>query len=249
MPENNGFIKLNRSKEVEHLIEEFYSKRPTAYVLLTIIALRARRSGEKHLDDLQIGEAYIGVGDYLKMGLTEQIYRTDKKYLEKYGFSTFKSTSKGTIALLCNDLIFDINPSSKLTNKLTVSQRTANGQLTTNKNDKNVKNDKKYIEEYISTFNRLFNKSYQVSEGRDMKLGLRLKRYSFSQILEALNNLSMSKWHRGDNDRKWVADPDFLLRNDEQVDKWLNSKVQNLQEKPRGDAKMLAIEALRGTND
>jgi hypothetical protein len=50
----------------------------------------------------------------------------------------------------------------------------------------------------------------------------RLECFSFSDIIKALNNLARSEWHQGNNDRGWVADPDFLIRSDEQIDNWLN---------------------------
>ena len=79
------------------------------------------------------------------------------------------------------------------------------------------------IDIFINRFNELFGSSFQVTEGRVKKLGLRLGKFTLSQILDALLALSESKWHRGDNDRGWKADPDFLLRSDEAIDKWLNS--------------------------
>lgn len=79
------------------------------------------------------------------------------------------------------------------------------------------------VDIYVNRFNELFGTSFQVTEGRVKKLGLRLGTYSLSQLLDALLALSESKWHRGDNDRGWKADPDFLIRSDETIDKWLNS--------------------------
>lgn len=95
----------------------------------------------------------------------------------------------------------------------------------TNKNDKNEKNEKKEypeIECYILEFNSLFGTAYKVTDGRTAKLKARLNSYSLDQIMQATLNLSKSPFHRGQNDRKWMADPDFLIRSDEQIDKWLN---------------------------
>lgn len=81
---------------------------------------------------------------------------------------------------------------------------------------------KKEIDLFIEKFNQHFKKSYRVTNGRTIKLRLRLKIYSIEEILQALENLASSPFHRGVNDRGWDANPDFLIRNDEQVDKWLN---------------------------
>jgi hypothetical protein len=43
------------------------------------------------------------------MGMTQQNYRTAKKHLEKMGFITTKSTTKGTLAKLVNTELFDPN--------------------------------------------------------------------------------------------------------------------------------------------
>ena len=130
-----GFIKLYRSNQVLNLLE----KRPSAFTLLTLIALRARRTNEVYFDELQIGEAYIG--DYKSYKVSMQIYRTDKKFLEKYDLATFKTTTKGTIARLIKPVIFDINE-EEITNKITINHATTSVLTTTNKNENNINNEK-----------------------------------------------------------------------------------------------------------
>lgn len=75
---------------------------------------------------------------------------------------------------------------------------------------------------FLEKFNLLFSSHYQVTSGRQKKFSLRKKAFSLEQIIQALENLASSPFHRGKNDRGWRADPDFLLRSDEQIDKWLN---------------------------
>jgi len=133
-----GFIQLNRSKETAELMKDY-----PCYMLLSLIAYRAKRTNEFTVYNLKPCEALIG--DYRSCGLTEQKYRTAKKKLEEWNFATFKATSKGTIATLTDTRIYNINvdEDSEQTNELaTNEQRTANGQATTNNNVKNVNNDK-----------------------------------------------------------------------------------------------------------
>lgn len=121
-------------------------RRPTAFLLLFLIAQRARRTIDSNFDNLQIGEAKIG--DYESYGATEQIYRSDKIFLEKFNFATFRGTDKGTIAKLIDTSIFDINvdqPNDLINEQLTDSQRATNEQLTTNKNIKKKKKINKFI--------------------------------------------------------------------------------------------------------
>lgn len=138
-----GFIKLHRySKNAEEMLR----RRPTAFLLLFLIAQRARRTIDSNFDNLQIGEAKIG--DYESYGATEQIYRSDKIFLEKFNFATFRGTDKGTIAKLIDTSIFDINvdqPNDLINEQLTDSQRATNEQLTTNKNIKKKKKINKFI--------------------------------------------------------------------------------------------------------
>lgn len=75
---------------------------------------------------------------------------------------------------------------------------------------------------FLGKFNTLFSSEYRETDGRKKTLKKRLEHYSLEQILKATENLSTSEWHRGKNERGWKADPDFLIRNDEQIDKWLN---------------------------
>lgn len=61
--------------------------------------------------------------------------------------------------------------------------------------------------------------------GRRQQLKSRLKHFKPDEIVEAANNLMASPWHTGDNpNKKKYASYDFLLRKDEQVEKWLNEK-------------------------
>lgn len=104
---NHSFIKLVRnSSKYFRILEE----RPTAFLLLSLIANRARRTNEKDLMiDLEIGEALIG--DFFAYGVTRAVYRTDKEYLIQNGFIlTTKADRRGTIVKLIDSDIFDINP-------------------------------------------------------------------------------------------------------------------------------------------
>jgi len=139
---NGSFIKLMRSKNALELM-----KRPKSFMLLAQIAQRARRTSELNIDGLAVGEALIG--DHESIGLTEQEYRTAKNHLARLGLATFEGTSRGTVARLIDDTIFDINrdaDNDRDNERPTVRQRSANDRATTNKKEnkeKNEKNEKK----------------------------------------------------------------------------------------------------------
>lgn len=128
------FIKYFPNEKAHWLLENH----PNAFLLLTLIAQRARRSN-KDADGFEIGWALIG--DHEKAGLTRQQYRTALDVLVEHQFieiicrgwkdktatieSTIKTTIKatikatikkraeGTIVKLIDSSIWDINPENK----------------------------------------------------------------------------------------------------------------------------------------
>ena len=142
-----GFIKLYRSEQAINLQHNMCANH-----LLYVIALRASRSGNPVLG-LKPGDAMLG--DYNNYGMSRQQYRTALKNLESWGYIKLNLTNKGAIASICNSAVYDINsdePNHQLTIKqpstnhqLTIKQPSTNHQLTTNKNNKNINNDKNEI--------------------------------------------------------------------------------------------------------
>ena len=97
-----SYIKLNRETA-----ESLISLRPTAYLLLSLIHLRAKRQESPDNQELAIGEAWIGDKSYC--GNKEKIYRGDKEFLKKRGFAEFRGTKAGTIAKILRTDLFDPN--------------------------------------------------------------------------------------------------------------------------------------------
>ncbi len=91
-----------RTKETEELM-----KYPPAFLLLSQIAYRARRTDEFNINNLKIWEALIW--DYEKIWLTLQTYRTAKKKLSDWGFITTQITNRWTIAKIITKSVFDID--------------------------------------------------------------------------------------------------------------------------------------------
>ena len=136
---SKGFIKLKRSDATWELLQD-----PKAFVLLTLIALRAKRTGDFNIYQLKIGQALIG--DYKACGLTRKEYRNAKGRLKRHGLADFRATNKGTIATLLDNSIYDINEevSGPAKGNHTTNQGPAEGdQEATNKNEKKGKNEKK----------------------------------------------------------------------------------------------------------
>lgn len=83
----DGFIQLNRCEKTFFLLKNF----PNAFLLLTLIALRARRTPHPY-NEMEIGEAYIG--DWNSCGLTRKEYRTALAYLERQEILLISQTNK-----------------------------------------------------------------------------------------------------------------------------------------------------------
>jgi len=133
---NHGFIKLNRTTETLELLKD-----PNAFTLLTVIALRARRTDAFNTHNLKPGEALLG--DHASYGLTRQQYRSARRRLDRWGLAAFKPTVGGTVARLLHDQVYDVNmlprqPSDN--HETTVPQPRGNRRATTNKKEKKEKN-------------------------------------------------------------------------------------------------------------
>lgn len=102
MKTSEGFVKLYR--EGLALLELSLP----AFALLTQIALRANRMDPAYsIYQLKANEALVG--DHKTIGLSRQQYRDAILRLEAHGLATFRKTNQGTIAVLTNTAIFDIN--------------------------------------------------------------------------------------------------------------------------------------------
>ena len=111
---SEGFIQQSRDEEKLYLLRYH----PNAFLLLTLIADRARRYAGGP-DGLLPGQCYIG--DYEACGLTEQKYRTAKELLKVRKHilicetcrtrqkSTTGTTTIGTLVKLISTNVYDIN--------------------------------------------------------------------------------------------------------------------------------------------
>lgn len=88
-----------------------------------------------------------------------------------------------------------------------------------------IPNKKEELEGFISVFNEKMNTRYRFTDELYKKYSVRIKTFSLEDLLLALDNMLKLPFYRGENDRKWRASPEYILRNDENVQRFLNSKV------------------------
>lgn len=131
----NGWVKLKRGDLTNSLI-----RNPNAFLLLTQIALRARRTDICYEKTLKRGQAFLG--DHQNIGLTRCQYRTALTFLKKNGFVKVEKTSAmGTVVRLISRDIFDINESATATSVATSSPVNSQ-QVATNKKTNNEKKER-----------------------------------------------------------------------------------------------------------
>ena len=103
-----GWLKMHRSAECRYLLKN----KPNAFLLLTLIAGRAKYHNKNGDDSLRINEAYIG--DHQSCGLTRQKYRTAITILVDRKHIVTRRVKNGFIAKLISTDVF--NPTSQPTN-------------------------------------------------------------------------------------------------------------------------------------
>lgn len=185
------YIKLIDSEKTEWLIDNF----PNAFLLLTIIARRARRT-QGHIDGLQIGDALIG--DHKSAGLTRQQYRTALQKLIEFGLveiiyngkkflkrekSTIKTTIKGMLVNLKDSSVYDINHE---TINHHINQRATNEQPTSNHEQERTNK-----EEYV-------NSRKKISKERS-PLAIAMLDEFYKSLLVALPSFNQSKLKQTDS--------------------------------------------------
>lgn len=102
-----------------------------------------------------------------------------------------------------------------------------NNTININNNVDLEKNDLlKLHTEIISLFKKQ-PEQYRLTDKRKKVLLTRLKDTGEANILLACRNLSKSRFHSGDNDRGWVAEPYWCLTSYEKAEEWSNKKVES----------------------
>jgi len=87
-------------------------------------------------------------------------------------------------------------------------------------------NQKKEAKEIMDFYNQKFSSCWssplKFTTEREKHIRARLKNFSVDDLKKAIVNLRASPFHCGENDKgKVYATPEFLFKNDSQVDKWL----------------------------
>jgi DNA replication protein DnaD len=155
---SQGWIKLHRKIQESSMYRNLNSKQRDVMLQLLIMANHKQNewewNGEIH--SVQPGQIITSIQNIKSLCASDvsvQSVRTALLKLEKWQFLTNQSTKDGRIITICNYCTYQNseNEANNQTNKeLTKHQQSSNKELTTNKNDKNInneKNEKKLINE------------------------------------------------------------------------------------------------------
>ena len=83
-----------------------------------------------------------------------------------------------------------------------------------------IKTPSHTVSDFIETYNttcQSLPKCSKVTDKRKRDIQKILKKYTWEEILQVFNNLESSSFCKGDNNRGWKADIDFILREDKFV--------------------------------
>lgn len=157
--------------------------------------------------------------------------RNASKY-QKYTGELNERAKDKLFAMLSKDVLDWYNsvldtPINTPSHTLYIGTRNKKSEIRNKKLEGESERETSEVQAFIDFFNKLSGKSYTVTESRSDKFAARRKKYSLDDIKLATESLLKSPYHTGKNDAGvWYATPDFLLRNDEMVDKWRNQYVR-----------------------
>lgn len=187
--------------------------------------------------------------------ITVQKVRTCLLRFEKFGFLTDKSTNKNRLITIVNwQLYQDLNEGNNRQNnrQITGSQQADNRQITANKNDKNVKNDKNIltisddivcrtdVQQIIEAWNELESfgiisvKKISSGSKRYNSLVARINQYGLSDVLVAVENIKQSPFLQGKNDKGWAVTFDWFVKPNNFVKVLEGNYASRDKSKPKG---------------
>jgi hypothetical protein len=107
------------------------------------------------------------------------------------------------------------------TPKETQGKRTVNARGNYNKNKELRNTHTRDAKKIVELYNHVFGREVLLLDKRITKIKLRFKNFTYEQITQAINNASKDDFFNGGGGRGWVGDLDYLVRSDENIEKYL----------------------------
>lgn len=200
-----GWIKVHRK-----ILEWEWWDDPNTFRVFMYCLLRANHSDKKYRGTtVEKGSFLTGLHVMAeKTKLSIQQVRTSLNKLISTNEITKESTSKGTRIYVVNWEKYQDKESevtNKITSKPTNEQQTNNKPITTNKNDKNVKNEKKHIgevvtpvelelKEIVDYYNEIYEKNIRSTRGFKKNFFYWREVYDLDQMKQAILFASKDKF-------------------------------------------------------
>lgn len=210
---NNGWIKWH----LQSLDNDMFRDDWTAWHLfeyLCLMAYKGKPQGTVVTGRDKIANAIGGNSSTIYKALTR---------LKNAKMVTVSVAGRKSIIRICNWSNYQYGGNSSGNSSVTVREQFGN-TLIKNKNKNKINNNveiQSIYDYYIQKFDSNPNK-FKLTAQRKIKIGLRLKDVGKENLIKAIDNVSESNFHRGENDRNWKADLDFIIRSYEQVEKLAN---------------------------
>lgn len=224
----NGWIKLHRKV----LDNDAMFRSGNTFPLLCVLLLLADRNGRVTVGRYQLAR-------WLKMK-PSTVYLGLQR-LQNMNTIQLKPNNKMTVVYICNWDTYQSKADIKVTTKQQQPDTIQERRIENKETNKTIKSNDVVVQRiydyYIEQFGNNPN-TYKLTDSRKQKIRKRLGDAGDEMLRLAIKNTSYSDWHRGDNDRNWKADLDFIIRSYEQVEKLAGlettseetSKLKSLEE-------------------
>jgi hypothetical protein len=216
----NGWIKLHRKILDNELLKTDHKARNLFVILLLIADRNGQWSGGRY----QLA-ALSGIKP-------ETLYKKLKRLQNEHQVN-IKTNNKYSTISICNWGVYQGKVEHQIEQQMT-TERTTDEHSYKNKNENKKENNIVETQSVYDMYIKLFNKNpntYKLTSKRKAKIQSRLRDAGKEMLEMAILNTSKSNFHRGDNDRGWQADLDFIIRSYEQVEKLATFNPKDSSEK------------------
>lgn len=233
--DDTGWIKLHRKIHNSAMYQRLTSKQRD--VMMQCLLLANHKPNQWYFN----GEIYTcepgefvtsleSIASKCAKDVKVQSVRTALLVLEKWQFLTNKSTKSGRLIKVLQWSLYqdcDNEPNNESNRQLTKSQQRANKELTTNKNDKNDKNNiytperEKEIQILVKQYKININNGTVLTDKAKKHINARYEKFTDEQLHHAVIKFFFNTWRMENNADKGLA---WFFGSDEQISKFLSLK-------------------------
>lgn len=249
---SDGWVKLHKSM----LNSSLWQSKNGLFVFTTFLLLAHHKDNmgsvrfkgkQRHLKKGEFAATITELSKYLS--IPRSTLRVSLSRLQTDQHIDQQTDNHITVFRICNWEKYQAQDSQPSANQVpTKYQPSANRPLSPKNKEGRIKNTIKskpdgvqpLYEWYISQFEQN-PKLYKLTDKRKQKLKARLSDCGADMIREAIRRTASSSFHRGDNERGWKADLDWIIKSYEQTE-----RLSQMQPKRNNDADFENYKKSRG---